>query len=295
MESLLDTRANSNKMEIQKTFAETFAFCGSPNEGILGEGSFGTIVRRARDIESGDEYAVKCIKMKQLTSKARDDVRREIAVAREIHHPCLLQTFITFEEKGEMFMVTELMRGGDMFERLVSKGTLIEKEARLVMRCLVDGVKYLHERDIVHRDIKPENILLRDSSEELRCVLCDFGFAKKIPKTGGFRTDCGTENYAAPEIFLGKGYGKGVDIWALGVCLFLAIAGAHPFADESVPGLSMYSKAAKGIIHFNPEVWSLLSEDVKDLVTSMLMVDPGKRATIADVANHMWLSADNVA
>jgi serine/threonine protein kinase len=274
-----------------KTFAESFAFCGTPNDGILGEGSFGTIVRRAKEIESGDEFAVKCIKMKQLASKARDDVRREIA----IHHPCLLQTFLTFEEKGDVFMVTELMRGGDMFEHLVTKGTLTEKEAHLVMRCLVDGIRYLHERDIVHRDIKPENILVRDSGEELRVVLCDFGFAKKLPKTGGMRTGCGTENYAAPEIFLGKGYGKGVDIWALGVCLFLAVAGAHPFADETSASVSMYTKAAKGIIHFDPEVWSTLSEDFKDLETIMLLVDSSKRATIADVANHVWLSADNVA
>ena len=277
-----------------KSFKECFTFCGAPNECIIGEGSYGTVVRRAKEIDSGEEFAVKCVKLKQISSKARDDVRREIAMVRGMVHPCLLQYYVSFEERGDMFIVSELMRGGDLFERLVSKGTMTEKEARQAFRCLADGVRYLHERDIVHRDIKPENILLKDSSDDIRCVLCDFGFAKKMPKIGGLRTDCGTENYAAPEIYMGKEYGKGVDVWALGVCLFLVVSGAHPFNDgSSSSSTNMFSKVSKGIIRFDPEVWSSLSDDVKDLVSSMLIFDPAKRATINDVANHPWLTADN--
>ena len=287
MESKLKEKTNG------KLFRQCFTFAGAINEGVLGEGSFGTVVRRAKDVDSMEEYAVKCVKLKQLSSKARDDVRREIIMLREVNHPCLLQYHVSFEEQGEIFIVSELMRGGDMFERLVTKGTMTEKEAKQVLRSLTDGVRYLHERDIVHRDIKPENILLRDSGEDLSCVLCDFGFAKKMPRVGGLRTDCGTENYAAPEIFMGKEYGKGVDVWALGVCTFLILAGTHPFSEEGSTSANMFSKGTKGTIKFDPEVWSGLGEDAKDFVSSMLVIDPTKRATISDVANHPWLTADN--
>lgn len=298
-EVTLTTTSSTAERYLGRTFHECFSFVGQGSDGLLGEGSFGTVVRRASENETGQMVAVKCIKMKQLgTARAREDVRREFLMVREIIHPCLLHTYVTFEEKGDIFIVSELIEGGDLFTHLTTKGSFSEKDAKTLFKSLVDGVTYLHERDIVHRDIKPENILLRDPCEDGNlsdgsslspAVMCDFGFAKKLPKNGALKTDCGTENYAAPEIFMGRPYGKGVDVWALGVCLFLIVAGDHPFSDGT--NASMYAKVCKGCVTFDTNVWSDLSPEVKDLATKMLVVDQSARPTIQDVANHDWLTS----
>jgi len=270
-----------------KTFKDCFSLVS--NVEVLGEGSFGTVVRRARDLETNEEYAVKCVQLKRLSSRARADVEREVMVVKELSHPSLLRHFYSFQDRQEVYLVSELMRGGDLFDRLVLKGSFTEVEARRIVLCVVEGIRYLHEKDIVHRDIKPENVVLREASKDnLQCVLCDFGFAKKLPsKDAMLRTDCGTQNYAAPEIFMGRLYGKGVDVWGLGVCTFMLVAGYHPFADGSVT--SLYTKVCSGRMNFESDVWDSLSDEVKSFVCSLMTVDPAKRPTIQDVSMHPWL------
>lgn len=282
----MESKLTTDKFSGRKFF-ESFKFL----EGdIIGEGSFGTVVKRAKDCETGEEVAVKCIKFKTLKARYQEDAKREMQFTKELNHPGILRTIQSFFEDGKIFIVSELMKGGDLFDRLVAKEFFLEEEAKKVMRTLVAAVQYLHEQEIVHRDIKAENILLKDSSDtDFRCVLCDFGFAKTLPK-GGLRTNCGTENYAAPEILMGKKYGKSVDIWALGITMFMLITGYHPFADGNT--LSLYSKVCQGEILLDQAIWNPLSAEAKELVLAMLTVDIAKRATIQDVASHPWLKEE---
>jgi len=269
---------------VGRSFRDCFVLGGAGD--VIGEGSFGTVVRKARDVETNEEVAVKCIKFKTLNAKRREDVKREMLIIKEVNHPSILRTICSFQDESNVFIVSELMKGGDLFDRIVAKESFAELDAKKVLRTLIDGVKYLHDLDIVHRDIKPENILLKDNGDDYKCVLCDFGFAKKIPK-GGLKTDCGTENYVAPEILMGKSYGKSVDIWAIGVTMFMLITGYHPFADGNT--LSLYSKVCEGRMIIEPSIWNELSGESKELVTAMLTVDVTKRPTIHDISAHPWL------
>jgi serine/threonine protein kinase len=177
------------------------------------------------------------------------------------------------------------MKGGDLFDRLITKTFYSEREARKVGKSLAESVRYLHEMDIVHRDIKLENILLKDLLDDTKCVLCDFGFAKKTKED--CRTDCGTRNYAAPEILMGKSYGKAVDVWALGIVLFTLATGYHPFDTGSTAGL--ITNVCSGMMMDDTDSYSLLSSDFKHLLQGILTVDPVKRMTIQQVCLHPWL------
>ena len=134
----------------------------------------------------------------------------------------------------------ELVRGGDLFDRIVEKGKYTEGEARLVMQKVLSAVKYLHSKDIIHRDLKPENILLMEPNNDTEVKITDFGLAKRTNQEG-LKTFCGTPQYFAPEVLKRKNtvkglgsYGTAADMWSLGVVLFILLSGAFPFDDDNL-------------------------------------------------------------
>ena len=185
------------------------------------------------------------------------------------------------------YLVMEVMSGGELFDRIVQKSFYSEKEARDLVKILLDAICYMHERNIVHRDLKPENLLLQNKDNDSDIRLADFGFAKRVKGNLSLSTQCGTPGYVAPEILKGDKYGLAVDMWSIGVITYILLGGYPPFHDENQTQL--YKKIKSGDFVFHPEYWDVVSKEAKDLITRMLTVDHEKRMTAKDALNHPWI------
>lgn len=138
----------------------------------------------------------------------------------QIDHPNAVKLVEIFDEDGAIYLVLELLAGGELFDRIVEKESYSEKEASDTIRPVVDAIRYCHSLGIVHRDLKPEN-LLYESEDEHSCIkITDFGLARFVQNELA-TTACGTPNYVAPEIIKGEGYGKEVDYWSIGVIIYI--------------------------------------------------------------------------
>ncbi|RYC61525.1 hypothetical protein CHU98_g4692 [Xylaria longipes] len=200
----------------------------------LGKGHFAEVFLCVEK-STGQRYAVKIFtKHPNMEERSKmDGLQQEIAVLMGVSHPNVLCLKDTFNEKNAVYLVLELAPEGELFNHIVTKQKLSEDETRKLFSQLFQGIKYLHDRNIVHRDIKPENILLVD--KDVHVKLADFGLAKIIGEESFTTTLCGTPSYVAPEI-LAEGrhrkYTKAVDIWSLGVVLYICLCGFPPFSDE---------------------------------------------------------------
>jgi carbon catabolite-derepressing protein kinase len=149
---------------------------------------------------------------------------------------------------------------------------------------MISAVEHCHRHKIVHRDLKPENVLMDDHKN---IKIADFGLSNIVTDGDFLKTSCGSPNYAAPEVISGKLYsGEEVDIWSCGVILYVMLCGRLPFDDEYIPNL--FKKINGGIYSFP----SFLSQGAKDLIASMLVVDPLKRITIAELREMPWFAKD---
>merc|ERR1719482_1274387 len=206
----------------------------------------------------------------------------------QISHDNVISLVEVFDEPKKMNLVMELVTGGELFDKIVAKGSFNEKEAATTMATLCGALKYLHAKDIVHRDLKPENILLSDKSADAVIKVADFGLARMVKNKDMMKTACGTPGYVAPEVLQNKGYSSGaVDLWSAGVILYILLCGFPPFYEEELPAL--FDQILKGRYDFPSPWWDNISEDAKDLVKRMLTVDPKKRATAKDVLSHRWI------
>lgn len=168
------------------------------------------------------------------------------------------------------------MEGGELFDRIVDKSYYTEREARDLVLLLLEAIKYCHSYGIVHRDLKPENVLLSSKDDNASIKLADFGFAKKLDlDSENLTTACGTPGYVAPEILKGSSYGKTVDIWSIGVITFILLCGYPPFHHDNHNALFRLIKAGK--FEFSSPYWDHISDEAKDLINQMLVVDPAKR------------------
>ncbi|CUM66833.1 uncharacterized protein PRCAT00004517001 [Priceomyces carsonii] len=253
----------------------------------LGAGSFG-IVRHARDNVTGEEVAVKII-LKRALKGHEDSVIEELNFLRALHHPHIVGFRDWFESKDKFYLVTQLATGGELFDRIVSKGRFTEHDASLVIVQVLEALDYLHDRDIVHRDLKPENILYLNSKEDSGIVLADFGIAKKLESLDEKLTSsAGSFGYAAPEVILGTGHGKPCDIWSLGVITYTVLCGYSPFHSENVDDFIDEVKDNNAVI-FHAEYWKDVSKDARRFIIKALQFDPEKRPTAKQLLEDPWL------
>ena len=156
-----------------------------------------------------------------------------MSILRSLKHPHIVELREVFDTKKTFYMVMELMSGGELFERIVSKSKYSEREASDVARKIASALKFCHDQNVVHRDLKPENLLYTDTTEAAEIKIADFGFAKLIAADKVMATACGTPGYVAPEVLNNEPYTSKVDMWSLGVIIYILLCGFPPFYDEN--------------------------------------------------------------
>ena len=256
---------------------------------ILGEGA-SAIVRKGIKKDSGETYAIKIIDKSQMGENELESLYNELKIMSIIDHPNIVRVYEYYECHGVVFIVMELMNGGELFDKIVEYEHYTEKQASETFRPIVDAVRYCHTLGIVHRDLKPENLLYSSNEENAMIKVSDFGFAKfLIPKAQEqLFTACGTPSYVAPEIIESKGYDSKVDCWSLGVILYVMLCGFPPFyADDNNTLFNMIKKAD---FEFHSPYWDNVSENAKDLIKKLLIVEPEKRLSTEEILKHPWLT-----
>ncbi|KAK6511431.1 hypothetical protein TWF481_000348 [Arthrobotrys musiformis] len=268
------------------SFSDNFEI---PSNGTLGSGHFATVFV-AIEKSTGVKYAVKVFKKRRKDDgRGQMGLQQEIAVLMSVHHPNVLCLKETFDEDDGIYLILELASQGELFNLIIEKGKLSEDETRKLFLQLLNGLKYLHERNIVHRDIKPENILLTDKN--LTCKLADFGLAKIIGEDSFTTSLCGTPSYVAPEILMpsrNRKYTKAVDIWSLGVVLYICLCGFPPFSDELAPP-NLRDQIKEGRFDYPSPYWDSVGDAALDLIDRMLTVDADERITVEEALEHPWV------
>ena len=241
------------------------------------------------------KFAVKVIDKKNCHSEGElEKVKDEIDIMRRVSHPNCIQFVDMFDAKDKLYIVMELVNGGELFDRIIEKTHFSESEAAHCFNQIIGAVKYLHEIGIVHRDIKPENILYATPAEDSPVKLVDFGLGKiidvhgKSDKVSHMKTVCGTPSYLAPEIIQRHGYGKECDIWSSGVILYILLCGLPPF-DQGAPIPALFNAILHARYSFPSPYWDDVSGDAKDLVKKMLVVDIRARLTPAQILAHPFM------
>ncbi|KAJ5777084.1 hypothetical protein N7520_000330 [Penicillium odoratum] len=261
----------------------------------LGKGHFATVYLCVEG-STGKQFAAKVFEKRLGDSQKSqaDTLQQEIALLKSVNHPNLLCLKDTFDESDAAYLVMELAPEGELFNLIVSKQKLSESETRHLFRQLFEGLKYLHERGIVHRDIKPENILLAD--KKMTVKLGDFGLAKIIGEDSFTTTLCGTPSYVAPEILQDtrrRRYTKAVDVWSLGVVLYICLCGFPPFSDELYTRdnpLTLAQQIKLGKFDYPSPYWDSVGDPALDLIDRMLTVDVEKRITVDECLEHPWMT-----
>ncbi|XP_018411277.1 PREDICTED: serine/threonine-protein kinase H2 [Nanorana parkeri] len=256
-------------------------------KALIGRGSFSRVVR----VEHRATRQPFAIKMIETRAKEGQEVcESELNILRRVSHHNIIQLIEVFEAHDRVYMVMELATGGELFDRIIAKGSFTERDATKVLQMVLDGINYLHGLGITHRDLKPENLLYYHPGADSKILVTDFGLANAgNGKCGDWsmRTICGTPEYIAPEIILRKPYSNAVDMWALGVITYILLSGSMPFEDENRTRL--YRLIIKGKYSYLGDPWPSVSNLAKDFVDRLLNVDSNDRLTARDAIQHPWI------
>ncbi|XP_073132490.1 CBL-interacting serine/threonine-protein kinase 24-like isoform X2 [Henckelia pumila] len=253
----------------------------------IGEGTFAK-VKIAQNIETNESVAIKVMaKSTILRHKMVDQIKREISIMKIVRHPCIVRLHEVLASQTKIYIVLELVSGGELFDRIVDQRRLSESESRRYFQQLIDAVSHCHGKGVYHRDLKPENLLL-DSEANLKVL--DFGLSA-LPKQGVelLHTTCGTPNYVAPEVLSGRGYdGAAADLWSCGIILYVLMAGYLPFDETDLP--SLYSKI--NTAQFSCPYW--FSPAATSLIHKILDPNPVTRIKIEGIKRDPWFQKNYV-
>jgi len=244
------------------------------------------VVKLAVEKETGIKYAVKMIN-KSNVGQDMTRLATEMEILKRVNHPNIICLKEIIDTKNCLFIVTELVTGGELFDKIVELGSYSEKDAAVLVTKMVSAIDYLHEMGIVHRDLKPENLLLRDEKEVSEVKLADFGLSKIVSQKVMMQTACGTPGYVAPEVLQAKGYDKEVDLWSIGVITYILLCGFPPFYNEKLQLL--FEQIMKADYDFPEDYWCDVSSEAKDFIRKLLVVDPKKRMSGKEALKHPWL------
>ncbi|XP_074651929.1 serine/threonine-protein kinase DCLK1-like [Tubulanus polymorphus] len=256
---------------------------------LIGEGNF-AVVKECREKSTGKDFALKIIDKKKCKGKEKM-IENEVSILRRIQHSNIVTLIEEFDSHNELYLVMELVGGGDLFDAISAATKYTEKDASGMLYNLSCALKYLHSQNIVHRDVKPENLLVYDHEDGTKSLkLGDFGLATVVREP--LYVVCGTPTYVAPEILEETGYGLKVDVWAAGVITYILLCGFPPFVSTKNDQDELFKKIMSGEFEFRKPYWNGMSDSAKELIANMLQVDPDRRFTAGQVLEHPWVSDD---
>jgi calcium/calmodulin-dependent protein kinase I len=253
----------------------------------LGRGAF-SIVYLGVHKATGNKYAIKVINKKDLGKDYEKNLKMEVDILKKVNHPNIIALKELFDTPDKLYLVMELVTGGELFDKIVEKGSYTESEASQLVRKIVSAVEYLHGIDIVHRDLKPENLLLKRADNDLEVALADFGLSKIVGAQMMMQTACGTPSYVAPEVLNATGYGKEVDMWSIGVITYILLCGFPPFYGDTVP--EIFEQIMEANFDYPEEYWGSVTKEAKDFINKLLVVETSDRMTAGQALKHPWLS-----
>eukprot|EP01119_Soliformovum_irregulare_P007561 TRINITY_DN19_c0_g1_i1.p1 TRINITY_DN19_c0_g1~~TRINITY_DN19_c0_g1_i1.p1 ORF type:complete len:312 (+),score=26.38 TRINITY_DN19_c0_g1_i1:10-945(+) len=281
-------RGRIGRLRLDPTVAEVYELGEE-----IGRGAF-SIVHRVVNKETGEQFAMKIINKEKvgMEAKVEERMKREVDILKSVRHPNIIPLHDLFETENRLYLVMELVSGGELFNSIVERQFYSEEDARAVIRNITSALDYLHERKIAHRDLKPENLLLKNKNET-RVMISDFGLSRILGEdTNTMHTACGTPYYVAPEILdpQRRGYGLEVDLWSLGVITYFLLAGYLPFMGETLPEVVQLITA--GQYDFPSPYWDNISEEAINFVSLLLTKNVSKRMTAKDALDHPWLNKE---
>nr|VDD14309.1 unnamed protein product [Brassica oleracea] len=253
----------------------------------LGRGEFG-VTHECIEITTRERFACKRISKEKLRTEIDvEDVRREVEIMRSLpKHPNIVSFKEAFEDKDAVYLVMEICEGGELFDRIVSRGHYTERAAASVAKTILEVVKVCHEHGVIHRDLKPENFLFSNETETAQLKAIDFGLSIFFKPGQRFNEIVGSPYYMAPEV-LRRNYGPEVDVWSAGVILYILLCGVPPFWAETEEGIA--HAIVRGNIDFERDPWPKVSTEAKELVKDMLDANPYSRLTVQEVLEHPWI------
>jgi len=267
-------------------------------------------VYTCRRLNTGERLAAKVINLQKLRLLGDLEAHmvkldREVSILRELQHPRLVRLHSVHKTTNWLFLVMELVCGGELFDQIVQNRSLNEVEAKYIFRQLLEGVGYMHSKRVIHRDLKPENILIASTrqadpplSGKLHDVkIADFGLSKVINEGTSFaKTFVGTPQYWAPEVLAVQGgggtYTQAADYWSLGAVLFVMLCGRYPFDGKKMP---LEEQIRTATFSMTSAAWQKISGDAKDLVRGLLRVQPSERLGLEECLRHPWFGDAIVA
>ncbi|XP_076318715.1 serine/threonine-protein kinase D1-like isoform X2 [Tachypleus tridentatus] len=255
-----------------------------PDE-VLGSGQFG-IVYGGVHRTSGRSVAIKVIDKTKLPTKKEAHLKNEVIILQNINHPGVVTMEKMLETPGRIFVIMEKLKG-DMLEMILSseKRRLSERITKFLVYQILMALKHLHFKNIVHCDLKPENVLLSSGSDFPQVKLCDFGFARIIGEKSFRRSLVGTPAYLAPEVVRNKGYNRSLDMWSVGVIIYVSLSGTFPFNEEE----DIHDQIQNATFMYPPNPWKEISLSAVDLIQNLLQVKTRKRYTVDKSLCHPWL------
>jgi len=255
----------------------------------LGRGGF-AVVYAGRSKKNNEAVAIKVIEKNCVDVSELQSLVREIDIMKKVDHPNVLKLIDIFESDTRVTLVTELVTGGELFYKIVERGSYSEADAAGIVKQLVTGVEYLHSKGIAHRDLKPENLLCSDGEgKDMTIKIADFGLSKMFSAGEVLKTSCGTPDYAAPEVLQTDGtYSNAVDMWSVGVITYVLLCGYPPFYAKEQREL--FTQILNAEYEFPEEDWGKISEDAKDFIRHLLVVDPNERMTASQALQDKWLA-----
>ena len=255
----------------------------------LGEGIFGS-VKLGVEKKTKERVAIKIIKKKKAKPSDIELVRTEIDIMKLCHHPNVVHLLDHFENAEYIFIVMEYIRGGRLTDYMKEKKFhFSEKRAAEIIYEIAIGVKYLHKYGIIHRDLKPDNIMLTESNDKGHIKIMDFGLSKILGKKEKTSDGFGTLTFVSPEVLIRKPYNKEIDIWSIGVILYLILSGDLPFDDEKDDEQKIAKSIVYNEVEFPPKKFENKSKEVIDLIKGCLTKEPKERIKIDEILKSDWI------
>uniref|UniRef100_A0A8D3DV60 Serine/threonine-protein kinase n=1 Tax=Scophthalmus maximus TaxID=52904 RepID=A0A8D3DV60_SCOMX len=252
---------------------------------VLGSGQFG-VVYGGKHRKTGRDVAVKVIDKLRFPTKQESQLRNEVAILQSLRHLGIVNLECMFETPEKVFVVMEKLHG-DMLEMILSseKGRLPERLTKFLITQILAALRHLHFKNIVHCDLKPENVLLASADPFPQVKLCDFGFARIIGEKSFRRSVVGTPAYLAPEVLLNQGYNRSLDMWSVGVIMYVSLSGTFPFNEDEDINDQIHNAA----FMYPPNPWRQISSDAIDLINNLLQVKMRKRYSVDKSLSHVYL------